>query len=301
MYRGHMKILMADDSVPPNYVGTRVKTKTYLFTFRMVGGSPMLSGSRWQGVSVKDHPDFAWYPTGTRPKNPEVDVSRILRLVSTGRRASAPGSRDMVIPDEPGEDMQDSEELETGRVIPVSSSELVALLARKSTSFPVQVNVTPLGNSRPVAGRPFSVRCTATKSGYLYLFGLAPSGDLQLLFPVPGQDNRIATDKTLEVGAAGSQVKFTYPAATGKFRIKGLITSRPLGLGRLEPAPAQQSGQARHFAWDPSEAEMAQGLLRDLIARKITPREVEQQTGVEPLELVGEFGQQEVIAEVVSP
>jgi hypothetical protein len=84
---GKMELWMADDNVHPNFVGTKVKKKTYQFTFRMNGKALVLGSGRWYGASRKDHPDFAWYPTMVRPKNPHIQTASVRRLL--GARASS--------------------------------------------------------------------------------------------------------------------------------------------------------------------------------------------------------------------
>ncbi|MFO0846111.1 MAG: hypothetical protein U0797_27640 [Gemmataceae bacterium] len=78
---GRMEIWMADDAVPPDFIGTKVKKKTYQFTFRMNGKALVMGSGRWYGASRKDHPDFAWYPTMVRPKNPHIDAAAVRRLL----------------------------------------------------------------------------------------------------------------------------------------------------------------------------------------------------------------------------
>lgn len=76
-----MEIWMADDKVPADFVGTKVKKKTYQFTFRMNGKALVMGSARWYGASRKDHPDFAWYPTIVRPKNPHVSPAVVRRML----------------------------------------------------------------------------------------------------------------------------------------------------------------------------------------------------------------------------
>jgi hypothetical protein len=78
---GTMEIWMADDQVPPNFIGTKVKKKTYQFTFRMKGKALVMGSGRWYGASRQDHPDFAWYPTMVKPKNPHINPTLVRRML----------------------------------------------------------------------------------------------------------------------------------------------------------------------------------------------------------------------------
>jgi hypothetical protein len=90
LYRADMTLLMADDAVPPNYVGTKTRKQTYQFTFQMRDGNIVMGSGRWTGPSVKDHPDFAWYPTKAVAANPEVIYAKVQRLVTPAQTPSAP-------------------------------------------------------------------------------------------------------------------------------------------------------------------------------------------------------------------
>jgi hypothetical protein len=76
-----MEIWMADDQVQPDFIGTRVKKKTYQFTYRANGNNLVKGSGRWYGASRKDHPDFAWYPKVMPPKNPHVNPAQIRQLL----------------------------------------------------------------------------------------------------------------------------------------------------------------------------------------------------------------------------
>jgi hypothetical protein len=83
-----MEIWMADDQVPPSFVGTKTMKKTYQFTFRLKGKALVMGSAKWYGHSQKDHPDFAWYPTLVKAKNPYVKPTVVRRMLG-GARSSA--------------------------------------------------------------------------------------------------------------------------------------------------------------------------------------------------------------------
>jgi hypothetical protein len=85
---GTMEIWMADDNVRPDVVGTKTMKKTYQFTFRLNGKALVAGSAKWYGHSQKDHPDFAWYPTVVKAKNPHVKPATVRRMLG-GTRSSA--------------------------------------------------------------------------------------------------------------------------------------------------------------------------------------------------------------------
>ena len=76
-----LSLWAADDSVPPDYIGVKVLYHTYTFTVEMRNGSVVMGSGRWVGNSVRNHPDFAWYPYVVRPQNPEVEYAMVKQLV----------------------------------------------------------------------------------------------------------------------------------------------------------------------------------------------------------------------------
>jgi hypothetical protein len=91
-YQAMMTLWFADDAVPPDYLGIKVMKRQYQFTFKMRGGAVVAGSGKWIGTSVRDHPDFAWYPQRTQPENPRVDRSTVMRMLNRGN------GRDPVLP-----------------------------------------------------------------------------------------------------------------------------------------------------------------------------------------------------------
>jgi hypothetical protein len=290
MRLGRMELLMADDAVAPDFIGTKVKRQTYQFTFRMREGALVMGSGRWYGASRKWHPDFGWYPTGVKPENPYIRHATVRRLLR-GERTRDMEELAMVSPEVAS--------LEAGETIAVSSTELVTLLASQASSFKVDLSFGLPGAKVPAPGKPYSLRARAAKDGYLYLFHLAPKGKVQLLYPMPEQDNRLSAGKELEIGGAGDRDKVTFvaPKVAGWHRIKAIVTRTPLSLGRLvEPdeEAVKKVGQGRAFHWTPTEAELVEELLRGLQEKKLTPADIEEQTGCSPATLLGPHGQKEL-------
>jgi hypothetical protein len=95
-----LELWLADDWVPPDYVGTKVRYQTHMFTFRLANGSVVMGSARWVGPSVQDHPDFAWYPYVVRPENPEINYAAVKQI------AGISGSGQPSQPSPPGQPTQ---------------------------------------------------------------------------------------------------------------------------------------------------------------------------------------------------
>jgi hypothetical protein len=95
-----LELWLADDWVPPDFVGTKVRYQTHTFTFRLANGSVVMGSARWVGPSLQDHPDFAWYPHVVRPENPEIDYTSIKQI------AGISGSGQPSQPSQPGRPAQ---------------------------------------------------------------------------------------------------------------------------------------------------------------------------------------------------
>lgn len=80
-----LSLWMADDEVPPDFVGTKPSHETYTFTFQVAGGSIVMGSARWVGNSQTAHPDFAWYPYVVVSSNPYVKYATVRQLVSGGQ------------------------------------------------------------------------------------------------------------------------------------------------------------------------------------------------------------------------
>jgi hypothetical protein len=288
---GRMELLMADDAVAPNHVGTKLKRQVYQFTFQVRQGALMIGSGRWHGASRKWHPDFAWYPTGVKPENPHIRYAMVKRLLRAERTR---GMEELE-----GATSPELARLDAGESVAVSSTELVALVAGRASSFKVELSLGPGTAKEPAAGKPYSLRVRSAKEGHLYLFHLAPGGKLRLLYPMPEQDNRLTAGKETVIGGAGSRGKMTFvmPKVAGTHQIKALVTRKPLSLGRLEELDEdaeKKLGQGRAFHWAPTEAELVEELLRGLQEKKLTPADIEEQTGCSPASLLGPHGQKEL-------
>jgi hypothetical protein len=72
--------------VHPDRTGTVAEVRTYTFVYRVGSNKQPIPGSdRWTGLSVADHPDFAWYPLERAQQNPNLDYDLTLQLCRKAR------------------------------------------------------------------------------------------------------------------------------------------------------------------------------------------------------------------------
>jgi hypothetical protein len=76
-------IYYADDKVPPDYMGTRQRQKTYTYEL-YVDAEDNITGGRWTGDSVSDHPNNLSFPESTAPLNPYLDYAKIRDIARAG-------------------------------------------------------------------------------------------------------------------------------------------------------------------------------------------------------------------------
>jgi hypothetical protein len=261
--RAHLTLWMADDAVQPDKVGTKVKKQDYDFTCRMNGGNVVMGSGQWIGTSVKDHPDFAWYPQTQRSENPNVDykvVAQALNLPALARRNARKEPDAAVERPAPVPDVENPvHEPENGPVVPlppplpsapatqekvkvsaISASDLLVLIANKTSSFDFFAFANGMEKINKV-GDPIVINGSSARDGYLYLFLIHDTeGDVKLLFPLGNQDNRVYANKKYEFGGADDKTKAKFTCdVVGAQRIKALVTSKPLALSGLNMTPYQ--------------------------------------------------------------
>lgn len=330
---GHLTLLMADDAVPPEYIGVKARRHTYQFTFKLENGSVVMGSAQWVGASRKDHPDFAWYPQLAVAENPEVKHDQVLKLVSSSSasppRPSTPSqpspATEQPEPPAPTQPARPPRPEVADRPHPAAPSptlrsasdallisplELVALIADKTSSFGFDVTVDRFDGARYKVGETFSVRGSSEKAGYLYLLHIDSQGHLSLLYPLPGQDNRIAAQRPIEIPGPQDRFAFRLTSPVGINRVKALVTSRPLALTGLLPLsetpqsvaeqpkgrPSRQPGQQtvrQGFRWHPTERKLIQGMLLGYQEKGVLA--LDQVDQFDAKTIMGPFAQDEVI------
>jgi hypothetical protein len=78
---GRLQLVVADNNVDPDFVGTEPALHKFTFRVKMEDGAIVMGSGQWTGDSVQDHPDFGWYPYVAVAENPYVDVQQVARIV----------------------------------------------------------------------------------------------------------------------------------------------------------------------------------------------------------------------------
>jgi len=251
MVQGTMTLVVADDDVYPDYLGTQPGIYSYSFACRMQGGSIVSGSGRWTGESVNDHPDFAWYPYVARAENPGIDAAKVSQIVGFGvggannppeEDDSPPNSddppSDMPPPPPEGDTPGPAEGVDYGRIL--SPIEMVSLIANKTSHFGLDIFVDRNDGGRYRPGEPVRVAAESDRRGYLYLFDIDPAGDIHLVFPRPGEPNLIPADELVDIPARNLAPWFTAQMP-GEHHLRGIVTTDPLTLTGFHT----QSGKKR--------------------------------------------------------
>lgn len=231
---GTMQLIVADDDVHPDYVGTQPGIYTYTFRAKMQGGSVVAGSGQWTGESQSDHPDFAWYPYVARAENPHVDPQKVSDIVGFPVGGGSNPEEDE--PEQPNEDPPPpgepedpgpADEVEYGQIL--SPIEMVSLIANKTSHFGLDIFVDRNDGGKYKVGEPVRVAAESDKPGYLYLFDIDPQGEIQLVFPRAGEPNYIPADQLVDIPAKGVQPWF-QAQTPGEHHLRGVVTTEPLAL-----------------------------------------------------------------------
>ena len=285
-----LTLWMADDAVPPDYVGVKVRRQSYQFSVQLRNNSVVMGTGRWLGPSVEDHPDFAWYPFVAVAENPEVEYTAVQRLLGASQAPPEPQPETEpqpppTTPADPDNPTSPSTPPTPGgepitNVFALSPLELVALIAEQTSAFALDATVDRFDGGEYKVGDGIQVRVSSEQAGYLYLLHVDSKGTVALLFPQSGEDNRIAAKQSRSI--PGPDDKYVIRAALplGTARIKAVVTSRPLVLSGLLPeelvaatqsAPTQQR-QANKPAAAKKQDEKAQNNRK--ADEQVRPRQV---------------------------
>jgi hypothetical protein len=277
----------------------------------------VLGSGRWTGQSYENHPDFAWYPYVAVPENPELAYDTVQGLIqgTTGPASPAPpqtpGPGPVADPDAPGSPLgaaalSAADWLGQGRLTddqagqplprPLSPLQLVAAIANQTSQFGLDAYLEQFGKVRYQIGERTALLGTSGRAGYLYVLHIAPTGELDLIYPAPGDDNRVAGQGTFRVPPAG-QGNYGIRGPFGSHRIKVLVTERPVILTGLDRrAPLGAAGEANRdevgpqapagtpriwqgygFRFFPSQDRQITSLLQDYLqGRPLTPERLDQ-------------------------
>lgn len=319
-----LTLWFADDFVTPDYVGVKVRRQTYWFTFELRGSKIVAGSGKWHGPSVKDHPDFAWFPTVQRAENPEIVYGQVRQFVGRpvpGAPVSPPPSTSPtpppVSPPAPPSDPDNPRPPTSANPNPeitppapaapadpqvvLSAWELLGLVANKTSAFPFDMTVNRFDGGEYAIGDALEIRGSSGKAGYLYLLYLDAQGHLSLLYPQPGQNNRIEASTKFMIPGAKDEFAIRVEGPPGVARIKAVVTSRPLHLSGLAtvlapqneaaPKPQPPSLQRQTFRWPPSQAQQIQQLVAQY---QREDRLSQEEFGrLDPRKYLGDFAQDE--------
>jgi hypothetical protein len=149
--------------------------------------------------------------------------------------------------------------------------------------------VDKFDGGRSAPGEKFSISGAAEKAGYLYLLYLNSEGQLSVLYPGEGADNRVPDQRRFELPARGREFRTSGPPGT--HRIKAIVTRVPLIFSGQIPS-LEEAEPARGFHLPPSQRSQ----FRDVLGRYQRRESLSEEElgGASPQEFLGEFSQDEV-------
>jgi hypothetical protein len=109
----------------------------------------------------------------------------------------------------------------------LSPWELLLTTANRKSAFDFDITVDRFDGGRYRVGDKISFNGAAAKSGYLYLFLIAPDAEPKLIYPLPGQDNRVPVKKNFTLGD-NADVVFRLQGPVGPYRLRAIVTEHPV-------------------------------------------------------------------------
>ncbi|HUT93089.1 MAG TPA: DUF4384 domain-containing protein [Thermoguttaceae bacterium] len=187
-------------------------------------------------------------------------------------------------------------------VMCLSPLQVVAAIADKTSSFGLDVSVDRFDGGQYAVGEPLQVRGSSEQAGFLYLFYIDSQGQLGLLYPRTGEDNRIAPQGQFVVPRPEDGAILRVSDPVGVHRIKALVTNRPLLLtGMVSQTQSQQQqvgpkpGKSNYlpslFRSHPSQQKQVQTLLKQYQQQKLSTKDLD---GIDVPALLEGFAQDEV-------
>ncbi|NUQ63326.1 MAG: DUF4384 domain-containing protein [Pirellulales bacterium] len=314
-YLADLFLWMADDAVPPDYVGVETSMQSYQFTCRIRNGAIVAGSGQWVGSSVQNHPDFVWYPYVVMPENPHIEHAKVQQLCGfqpgtdsgprpnpgtpgTGPGPGGPGPGGPGPggpgfgpgPGGPGPGIPGPGPGGPNIPIAVSPIQMVAMIANKTSAFDFDITLDKFDGGHYAPGEMYQIRGHSAQDGFLYLLHIDSQGGMTLLNPLPGFD-------TVRVKAGESfQLPGPFLAAepVGTHRIKAVVTSRRLALpGLMVTRQASlKKDQRAFFHWPPTQKQQVQGLLVQYQQKQ--KLQSKQFDGIDPTGVIGPFAQDEV-------
>lgn len=257
---GTIEIWFADDAVGKDFVGLKVLYKRYTFELQLDrNGKPVMGSGKWTGRSVKDHPDFLWYPTSTKPENPEVETAQVKKMLSCTPETPPPPTTP--VPEIPA----------------ITPSELVNLIADMTSDFLLDITVDKFDGGVYSIGEKISIFGKSEKSGYLYLIGISPKGTLTVLYPQNGDDNKVQAGKNFSIPGSDAKYSFSIASLPGLYRVKAIVTDKPLVIGGWDQETSMSTQTAlgslamdvSNFRWSPSTEDGTQSDVCEIMTKRV--------------------------------
>lgn len=253
---GTIEIWFADDAVGKDFVGLKSLYKQYTFELALHDGVPVMGSGKWTGKSVKDHPDFLWYPYVAKAENPELDYALVRKMMQLEPLHETET--------EPEYEPEAEQEPEPEPVPAIGPAELTALIANQQSDFLLDITLDKYDGGIYQPGEKITIFGTSEKEGYLYLIGISPKGTLTMLYPQNGDQNRIQANAEFSVPGPGVSYSFSIANLPGLYRVKAFVTDKPLVLAGWDPETSEpertNSGSVAvdrsNFRWNPTTAEL---------------------------------------------
>ena len=263
-HQGTISIWFADNAVPKNFVGLKRIFQRYRFQVEMQGDSVVMGTGKWIGESVKNHPDFAWFPYVIRSSNPEIKYDQVCQLL--GRQPAAPPQSPTPSPTP----IPPPAETVTG-IDGLTLPQLLLLLEGEKSDFVFDISAENF-DGKYRENDILVINGVSKEAGYLYLFGIDPEDKLSVLYPQPEDDNRVEAGKQFTVPGANASYQWRLTKPYGDYRIKGVVTAKPLRFtgeyAQLEKVEAVS--EKRMLDWTellmrviPSEQEQSNETIRN--------------------------------------
>lgn len=263
VHRGSLALEMADNCVIPGFAGTKIRRESYEFEIRLMDGTVEPESARWIGESVANHPDFAWYPLVAVAENPEIRIPAIHEIVRAGSPgpeppAAATSSTDSTVASEPAEppvlsgnplvphENADGPEVgpgaEPARLPVLSGTEMLSLVAGKTSDFLVDLQLPTAEGQRVSSGQNLPIRVLTERAGFVTIFMVDAAGVPTRVFP--NQQTRSprlpANGQLLLEGPTG--LIPGHPA--GIRALKAIVTEKPVlfsDLAGVSPGQTRQN------------------------------------------------------------
>jgi hypothetical protein len=334
IHKGTISLWCATDAVSPNFTGLKIEFRRYAFQVEMQGGNIVMGTGQWLGESVNDHPDFAWFPLVVRSSNPEMNYGKVCKILGRQPVSAPPETNVAVNPVtvnpvtvnpvtvnpvtvNPVTERPNTQPVNTPPAVqPLDSAntltflQLFALLKGQHSDFLFDMSAERF-NGQYREGDLLKLNGISRGNGYLYLFGINPQGEIAMLYPQPGDDNKVEANQQFVVPSDKARYQLRLNAPYGRYVVKAIVSEKLLSYSGsiIAGQYASEDDTAKPvIGWN----ELLQRILpedRQAIQQQQTQQQTQLQTQQQakggqlpvssPLkDILGRFAQDEVILQV---